>query len=138
MPTNALNAHLRIICHNPPAHDGFNTFGLQDKTLTLHPGEMRDDGALLFICELSAKPADGDLVNFTGAFAHGTPTERFLYLSLGQLIGGNWRWQRRLKIPLKTIRWAQVEAGGILEAQVDGRGAATVKLLGDGWVNQPT
>lgn len=128
----SLTVHLRIICLNPPIVDGAE-FGLQDKTPALHRGERTADGALIFTCDLQAKPGAAGAVHFTGSFAHGTPAERFLYLSLGKLESGSWNWTKRLKIPLKSISWTQVEADGILEAVMDGRGAATVPLSGAGW-----
>ncbi|MDX1991226.1 MAG: DUF5990 family protein [bacterium] len=127
---------LRMICIHPPEFDNATTyFGLQDKANDLQPGTPRADGALEFTCTLSAaqQPGSGS-PNFTGSFAHGTPAERFLYLSLGTNEGGAWNWLRRIKVPLKAITWELVEAAHtrVLQTTVDGRQAATVKLP-DGW-----
>jgi len=132
------SAKIRIICLNPPEYDDDQIyFGLQDKSNDLKPGNVREDGALEFACELKAAHGEGtDMPNFTGSFTHGTPKERFLYLSYGTQAGGVWNWLKRIKIPLKGITWEQVEAVAnndhVLEASVDGQQAATVKLI-DGW-----
>src|SRR5689334_6821605 len=79
---------LRIICHAPPPTADQIQFGLQDKTPSLHPGKSREDGTLVFECDVDVKPGKNNLPNFLGAFAHGTPDARFLYLSYGSQIGG--------------------------------------------------
>lgn len=60
--------------------------------------------------------------NFLGPYAHGTPTERFLYLCWGERVGPFWRGFRRAKIHLKHIEWTSVEkaiaAGRPIEAVV--------------------
>lgn len=131
------NIKLRIICLNPPEQDADVYFGLQDKSNDLKPGTPREDGALVFTCELKTAAGEGtEVPNFTGSFTHGTPKERFLYLSYGSQAGGVWNWMKRIKIPLKEITWEQVETAAndnhVLEATVDGRQAATVKLI-EGW-----
>jgi hypothetical protein len=117
---------LRVRCVNPPA----GVFGLQDKDRRLTVGQPQPDGALVFECEVRAKRADDGTPNFLGTFAHGTPTDRFLYLTL--LNGDSTAIVKRIKVKLGAITWAQVESGGVLQASVDGRGAASVKLL-EGW-----
>jgi hypothetical protein len=137
MADESRTVQVRVVCVNPPveAREGQSlAFGLQDKQGELKTGAWQADGSLAFECELQAKVNPDGKPNFTGKFTHGSPEERFLYLTLlraadGQII-------RRLKIHLKTITWAQVEQagqGGVLEAAVDGRGAASVPLLGEGW-----
>ena len=126
--------HVRINCVNPPdlSVNEALEFGLQDKDQRLYPGSAQSDGSLRFECDLRVRRAPDDPPNFLGAFAHGTPDDRFLYLTWkkkGQIM-------RRIKIKLATITWVQVEQAsqsGRLEASVDGRGAASVPLLGDGW-----
>jgi len=58
--------------------------------------------------------------NFLGPFAHGTPTERFLYLCWGERNGKAWLGFRRAKIHLNYIEWKSVEkamkANGVIEA----------------------
>lgn len=48
--------------------------------------------------------------NFLGPFAHGTPTERFIYLCCGERQGDEWDGFRRAKVHLKHLTWQQVEA----------------------------
>jgi hypothetical protein len=118
---------------NPPDVTGEGLeFGLQDKDQRLHDGVMQAGGSLRFECGLQVKPGADGKPNFLGVFAHGTADDRFLYLTWKQ----EGQITRRIKVKLVTITWTQVEAasaGGVLEASVDGRGTASVKLLGDGW-----
>ncbi len=123
---------LAIICIHPP--DGL--FGLQDKNRNLIEGIRISDNQLQFDFELNVKQLDNGLPNFTGQFAHGTVQQRFVYLTLkdetDHII-------KRIKVQLNTIQWEQVETvlsnpDTHLQAQVDGRGAATVSLLGEGWL----
>jgi hypothetical protein len=121
----------------PPQCDGQPThFGLQDKNGILLEALPDADGALIYECDLKAKPGAGDTVNFLGSYAHGTPTARFLYLSWAYAGRTPPHWIKRIKIPLSAIPWKQVEEAAqsqrLLEAQVDGRRAATVTPIG-GW-----
>lgn len=119
---------LRVRCVNPPT----GVFGLQDKERRLSAGQPQPDGALVFDCELRAKRAADDTPNFLGDYAHGTAADRFLYLTLQDSETVQARIVKRIKVKLGSITWAQVEGGGVLQATVDGRGAASVKLL-EGW-----
>ncbi|MBX3015401.1 MAG: hypothetical protein KF832_28030 [Caldilineaceae bacterium] len=60
--------------------------------------------------------------NFLGPYAHGTPTERFLYLCWGERKGGLWEGFGRTKIHLKERSWSTVAqavaAGNPLEATI--------------------
>ncbi|MAS34741.1 MAG: hypothetical protein CL610_12090 [Anaerolineaceae bacterium] len=124
--------NLRIVCTNPPADtcNGYSTeFGLQDKSGKLLPGQPVAENALMFACALTASPTEPP--NFTGAYAHGTPKDRFLYLSYRFIEGPQTgEWIKRIKVPLNTILWEQVEtvANGVLEATVDGGRAARVRV----------
>ena len=61
------------------------------------------------VAELPAKD-DGSLTNFLGPYAKGTKSERFFYLSWGELPGdGLFRMFRRAKINLSHLKWADVE-----------------------------
>ncbi len=125
----------RLICVNPP--DAVR-FGLQDKKGKLLTGTRQVDGSLLYAFELTTKPGKDGTLDFSGSYVQGTPGTRFLYLSLGDTGALTPTWVKRIKVPLSSINWQQVETAqaqnGALEAAVDGRGAATVKLLGEGWV----
>ena len=92
----------------------------------MHPGIAQPDAVRHFdlTLEVSEHGAAGQPV-FRGAFAHGPPEGRFLYLS----------WKRegkhaapfawRIKIPLSGIGWTEIRAAGQpgkwLEANVIGR-----------------
>jgi uncharacterized protein DUF5990 len=47
--------------------------------------------------------------NFLGPYAHGTPEERFIYLSWGERLGNEWDMFRRAKIHLKHLDWKSIE-----------------------------
>jgi hypothetical protein len=132
---------VRVVCVDPPAPPpGYDAveFGLQDKDRALLSGTANPDGSLIYAFTLDVRRHDDGTPNFTGTFAHGSRAERFLYLSQPGLKGGTWAFIKRIKIPLKSITWAQVQAvlageDAALEVTVSGQGMATVPLLGDGW-----
>ena len=125
---------LHLFCDHPPA----GMFGLQTKDRQIIEGELLADGRLRFRLELKVKQTEDGQPNFTGPYAHGSVNERFLYLTLQAQEGSATRIVKRIKVHLKTITWEQVEAvlatpASFLQAEVDGRGTASVPLLGDGW-----
>lgn len=132
---------LRIICLDPHtlSDDPRAGFGVQDQSQRLTNGDKRPDESLAFTVPIIVKGMPGIASpDFAGPFAHGTPQQRFLYLSLGTQQGRVWQWIRRIKVPLSGITWTHVEEagsnGGILEASIDGMRSGTVLLLGEGWV----
>jgi hypothetical protein len=129
---------LRLICIDPPTTSDTIEFGLQHKNEQLQFGEAQDN-TLTFDFELTVSQEADGTSNFSGVFAHGTKQDRFLYLTLRRLHSGGWQNIKRIKIPLKSITWEQVEdvingTDQRLTASVSGQGAAMVALLGDGWV----
>jgi len=126
---------LQITVQRPPIGQG--DFGLQDKNNRLYPPALAsaNDDAWTFECAVRVKQNEKTgMPNFLGEFAHGTADERFLYLTLRPMFGSG----RRIKVPLKSITWAQViEAAGRenskLACAVDSAKSGTVKLLGAGW-----
>jgi hypothetical protein len=141
MMTSPTNLTLRIICLDPPdlSNDSRAGFGAQDKSQQLNNGDKRPDGSLVFTVPITVKGTPGIASpDFAGLFIHGTPQQRFLYLSLGTQKGNAWQWIRRVKVPLSGITWPQIEEAGskgsLLEASVDGTRSGTVPLLGEGWV----
>ncbi|MBX3097203.1 MAG: hypothetical protein KF812_10095 [Fimbriimonadaceae bacterium] len=129
-PLTEGTVRLRVICENPPA----SPFGLQDKDGTIIEGENLEGDRVAFSLELKAKQTE-DIPYLTGSVAHGSPKERFLYLTKKDNFG---RILSRIKVPLKSIQWNQIEqvldsAGLHLSVAVDGRRTGTVPLLGEGW-----
>ena len=112
---------LRIICVQPPNPDQHGAeFGLQEKRAgdwILHAGKRRRNGDFVFNFECDVKqPPAGTSPDFGGQFIHGKPGERFVCLSWkprgwkpGTPEPGAPHCVRRMKIPLKNIRWPQVE-----------------------------
>jgi hypothetical protein len=90
-----------------PVHwdGGAGEFGLQDRQGALHPGTRGAAGAVVFDFTLQVKSLDDQAVVLSGDLAHGSPTERFLYLAWADTSGG---FAQRLKLPLSTITPAQV------------------------------
>jgi hypothetical protein len=127
--------HLRLdVLNLPQSPDDSVVFGLQDKNGSLTPGTPQPHGAFRFECDLQVT-LKGDLPNFLGTFAHGTPQDRFLYLTwkntpTHQII-------QRIKVKLASITAAQVEAalqsGKSLCASIEATRTGSVPLLGDGW-----
>jgi hypothetical protein len=56
------------------------------------------------------RDANDDRPVFSGPYAHGTPKDRFLYLSWGQREGGDWAMFSRTKIPLQGMAWDSIMA----------------------------
>ena len=128
----------RLICVDPPITTAVK-FGLQDKERHLREGTPLPNGSLRFDFELDVKQHTDGSPNFTGAYAHGSRQQRFLYLTLmsndGTII-------RRTKVQLGDMTWAQVEQvnrsdGLALQASVGGQHSGTVPLLDDGWIVCP-
>jgi hypothetical protein len=127
--SNSLTFQLRLICANPPASewDGQPViFGLQDKKGALAEGEILPDDLVIFECKAKVKP--GNPPNFLSPYAHGTPKDRFLYLSCRR--AGDTAWIKRIKVPLSGITWEQIRSARckILEATIDGSRAARVNV----------
>ena len=120
--------HLRLI------HDGTQPgpplpepllFGLQDSKGEVHPGLLAPCAPRNFDLEIAVtKAADGAPL-FRGAFAHGPPAARFLYLSWKRIGTHEHPWGWRIKMPLSGIGWADIVAvnkpGKCLVADVLGR-----------------
>jgi hypothetical protein len=94
-----------------------------------------DDGAVAFTLPVTARLSASDAeVDFGGAFVHGRPGERFLYL--GYRVVGAKDWLRRWKIPLAALTAPQVReaAGGkALLGRISATSGSTARLLGSGW-----
>lgn len=138
---------LRLICMTSPTEafgEEETEFGLQDRQQRLFAGQKQGDGSVVYEFEAGARPdPKSGKPRFSGPFVHGPSVARFLYLSLKRKHAADPPWIRRLKIPLASITWAQVEQAarmerGTLEARVAGTGSGTVPLLGDGWVVRET
>ena len=129
MATQTVRLH--VFCANPPAAP----FGLQDKARVIVEGQPLPDGRLRFALTLKVQQNAEGRPNFTGPFAQGPVHARFFYLTqldkAGQIV-------RRMKVPLESITWDQVEAAladptAYLMAEVEGSRSGTVPLLGAGW-----
>ena len=79
-------------------------FGIQDKDAVLHQGRTERGGVVAFDFSLELKSGGATPV-FTGDLAHGSPSERFLYLGWRNAQGA---FAQRLKIPLGSIGWDDV------------------------------
>ncbi len=70
-------------------------------------GISRQDGTVVFDFSLQVKLGSTGSPVFTGSFAHGSPSERFLYLGWRDVRGA---FAQRLKLPLAGITWEDVQA----------------------------
>jgi len=104
---------LEIQCHNLPG----TTFecrtevrlGIQRAKEVVEdvPG---DAPGVTFSVPLRLSTVEGsDRPNFLGPFAHGTPDDRFVYLSWGERIDGKWYMFRRAKIKLGHIGFEEID-----------------------------
>lgn len=119
-------------------------YRLQRGKADLEEPAHQEAAATSFDLTVRARAA-GETLNFTGPYAQGPPTARFLYIGSGKHAGQpDSCWDRRAKVPLAGITRAQVEEtlatpGAVLEARIQGTGrdggpaCATVPLLGEGW-----
>jgi uncharacterized protein DUF5990 len=120
-------------------------FAMQRGKFELLPPTRATGDTLVFDFKVRiAERKGGGAPNVLGAYAHGTPDDRFLYLNSGTSVGqiGS-PWTRRAKIKTSGISWKLVDAvlarpGAVLEVRIDGKAkdggpcCATVPLLG-GW-----
>jgi hypothetical protein len=100
-------------------------FGLQDSKGNIIAGTRLPNGALCFDFSLKVKEgADSEHPVFTGPFASGPVTDRFVYLSWWAIDRGDWI--NRLKARLATIDWKMVrnsqQQGRPITADMTGRG----------------
>lgn len=104
-----------------PVHwsGGTTDFGLQDKAETLLQGVIDERGRTCFdfFADMTLLP-DG-AADFHGAFVHGKPGGRFLYLAWRNREGN---YAQRFKLPLERVTVAQAEqamaTGGLLQADL--------------------
>src|SRR5271154_1461049 len=90
---------VRLIFGPVPAeiHKGEPTFfGLQDAAKEVHPGKERGRGSV-FECELIVSKLESGTPAFSGAFANGPTSSRFLYLSWKRLAPSEAPWVQRIK-----------------------------------------
>ena len=99
-------------------------FGLQDTKGNVHAATVRRGRQLHFDFELSVKGSPGAPV-FSGAFASGPPSARFVYLSWKRAGQHAAPYGWRIKIPLAGITWSDIDQAeqrnGRIEADATGR-----------------
>jgi uncharacterized protein DUF5990 len=103
------SVRLRIVYDGTPPNvwdGGAKDFGVQDKANALHLGKPERGGRVVFDVEIELKPERTANPVFVGDFAHGSPKERFLYLSWRNANGA---YAQRLKLPLAGITWSAIE-----------------------------
>jgi hypothetical protein len=131
-PAQKWRVNLRLIHDGvqpgPPLDEKLH-FGLQDTKGEVHPGTTGPGGTRRFDLALDVKPGTAGQPVFSGAFAHGPPAGRFLYLSWKRedrrIAAGSAPWGWRIKMPLAGIGWAEIRAadksGTCVVADVTGR-----------------
>lgn len=131
---------LRIVLVDPPPGVAF---ALQEGATGLVPPSARSAASLTFECDLKVADPTSVPVRFTGAFAQGPASARFVYVCSGARAGqlGSC-WTRRAKVPLAGIDsellGRAMSEGRALEGKIHGLAkdggpaCASVKLLA-GW-----
>lgn len=104
--------------------------------------QMSKGNDLRFMFDVRVKESKDGSPNFLGPFTQGPASGRFVYLNIGTSAGqANTPWSRRLKVPLRDIKWEtlrKVTASELLETRVTGTAhdgsptCATVKPF-SGW-----
>ena len=105
-----------------------------------------DNDPVAFDLEVTVREAKAHPVpDFFGPFVQGPPGARFFYVCVGQCVeGATPYWSGRVKVPLRGIDWASVEAASGSHARLFARYSASrpeggpvlasVPLLDDGWI----
>jgi hypothetical protein len=74
---------------------------------------------------LAGRAPDGS-PRFSGDFVQGPAGGKFVYVNSGTLAGqADFRWMRRAKVGLKSLKWATLEqrrVGNVLQARISGVG----------------
>ncbi len=132
---------LRVIVLEPPAGA---CFAVQCGKDELIPPIASTAMELRFEFEVRVQSGPDGRPNFLGGCAHGPREGRFVYVNSGGRAGqAATQWDRRAKISLMGIEWAQLDAlqeqpGSLLEARIGGRAkdggpaCASVPIIG-GW-----
>jgi hypothetical protein len=128
MKTDQARVTIRLRCTEFP---GRNFDGKKNIMVGVQKGDdvvdevFGDAVEATFGCELRVeRNAKTGKPNFLGPYAHGTPQERFLYLSWGRRVGGGWHGFRRAKIHLRHLDWPVVEKAIAADRPIE----AVVKL----------
>lgn len=125
-----LELKLRITLEEPPRGVDFGLqLGKGTDYQTIQKQQHMKDKDLSFTGSVTVKDnrADGS-PNFLGPLAQGPPTQRFIYVDVGQCAGQTGTcWSRRIKVPLGGIGWDTIKkatnkSGLVLEARLPGTG----------------
>jgi hypothetical protein len=130
---------VRILVRDPPAGV---SFGVQRGHVDVADARVSSGSDLVFEFPLTVADAGSQPVRFTGEFAQGPASARFVYINSGTLAGeAGSCWTRRAKVPLSGITPEQVskalQQDSALATQISGRArdggpaCASVKLLSD-------
>lgn len=136
--TEAPEIAIRVVCRNLP---GSHSAAYRATRLGIQRGhEVFDDVAgdvaeAVFTATLRvAKNERTGTPNFLGPDAHGTPQQRFLYLSWGRREGSAWEMTGRVKIQLNVLTWVNIEStvksGEPLEVEIDMTGTKGGPICG--------
>ncbi len=134
--------NLEITLKSPPEGIGFCLQKGKSEKIDYQVSTGKD---IKFSFSVRVKEGKTEKPNFLGPFTQGKPTERFVYICIGQSAGQeNTVWARRAKIHLSSITWEQVNqvlsnTEGKLVASYEatdkdgGPSCASVPLIDDGW-----
>src|SRR5882757_620010 len=117
---------MRIILEKPPAGIDFALQYGKANNFEIVQKQRSGTDDLRFVFTMKVKKNDDGQPNFSGPFAQGNQHDRFVYIRIGVCAGQvDSVWERRLKIPLTTITWNDIEQviqnpAHMLEAGVPG------------------
>ena len=102
----------------------------RDKNQDLKQGKGLSADEFAFDFTLSVQRHSDGSANFTGPFAHGARTQRFVYLTYKVPEGESWQIWRRIKVSLTIISWEQ--GGGGFDGWQSSASAGLRFALGNG------
>ncbi|MFE7312351.1 DUF5990 family protein [Streptomyces sp. NPDC057555] len=122
--------HAVVTWADPTAHA--EGVGLQDTSGELVEGVSTPDGSLRYEVDITVrerKASGPQRTDFGGPFVHGTPKERFLYLSFRGTGGESWHRRTKIILPAADEVAGQTE----IHATVVDADRSRALLDGDGW-----
>ncbi|MBP1123977.1 MULTISPECIES: DUF5990 family protein [Pseudomonadota] len=111
---------LVLVCKTLPEIGESALVGLQDKEQAVHAGVQAKNGSHEFSCEIQLRDKGSGVVDYAGAFVHGKPQERFVYLSWKRMGTCAAPWVQRVKVPLRFSA-AELAKASVLRADITGR-----------------
>lgn len=98
-----------FVCERLPGNANLYLALQEGKDIVQEIPADSDQAVFRFALDVQFNP-ENDAPNFTGPYAQGTATSRFVYLCWGERRDGVWATVRRAKVPLSDLSAADVRA----------------------------